>query len=385
MAKARLVFNGDDTYTRKVSREYKLTPEIEQAIDNIPGVVDDANSVSTTDALSAHMGKVLQDQITDLQWIWTFLSGWDCVTGLPLTNPQEDPYTYKPGNYYIVANVWSWDNFKPHWSVYTRWTASITVETATVWLNDRYMYDWADWVRIPAGNRSMDVDSALSPSSVRPVENRIITNALSWKQDTLIAWDDINIAADGKTISANLNLKAFFMSASTIPTQADLEEAQAAYDWWNTWNVPVLKYWNRTFYLYDDYSWVLTFFEPYTGHNINTSEWVTELTNQKVMIAHTWDVVTWISSWKSVFAKTLSTDVNYNWFWSWAVDYTPAYDWSPTTKRWVNEKIDNTALAAGWSWDTTHAPTKNAIYNALVNVATLMWVSIDDIITPTPQ
>jgi hypothetical protein len=51
----------------------------------------------------------------------------------------------------------------------------------------------------------------------------------------------------------------------------------------------------------------------------------------------------------------------------------------------VNEKIDNTALAASWSWDTTHAPTKNAVYNALVNVATLMWVSINDIITPTPQ
>lgn len=228
MAKARLVFNGDDTYTRKVSREYKLTPEIEQAIDNIPGVVDDANSVSTTDALSAHMGKVLQDQITDLQWIWTFLSGWDCVTGLPLTNPQEDPYTYKPGNYYIVANVGTWDNFKPHWSVYTRWTASITVETAAVWLNDRYMYDWADWVRIPAGNRSMDVDSALSPSSVRPVENRVVTNA-------------------------------------------------------------------------------------------------------------------------------------------------------------INGIVDDTALAAGWSWDTTHAPTKNAVYNALVNVATLMWVSINDIITPPQQ
>lgn len=177
MAKARLVFEGDWVYTEKVARVHKLTPEIEDKINNIPGVVDNVETVSITDALSANMGKHLQDQITDLQGIWTFLSGWDCETWLPITNPQENPYTYKPWNYYIVTNVWNWDNFKPHWSMYHRWTASITVELDSVGVNDRYMYDWADWVRIPAWNRSMTVDDTISASSARPVENRAIMAA----------------------------------------------------------------------------------------------------------------------------------------------------------------------------------------------------------------
>ena len=383
MAKARLVFNGDNSYTRKVSREYKLTPEIEQAIDNIPGVVDDANSVSTTDALSAHMGKVLQDQITDLQWIWTFLSGWDCVTGLPLTNPQEDPYTYKPGNYYIVANVWSWDNFKPHWSVYTRWTASITVETAAVWLNDRYMYDWADWVRIPAGNRSMDVDTALSPSSVRPVENRVVTNALSWKQDTLIAWDGINIAADGKTISAVTNVKAFYISSIGNPTTADMDEAQAAYDWYLAGNTPLMViWWDKTYVFSSVYQWTMYFYSAFTWYS-HMSSWDSVLNNERFTISFSDDTVTGIGGAFQELTRYLATDHNYESGW-WS-NYTPAYNWSPATKIYVDDKVNNTALAASWSWDTTHAPSKNAVYNALVNVATLMWVSIDDIIAPTPQ
>jgi hypothetical protein len=53
-------------YTEKEARIHKLTQETETKIDNIPGVVDDANSDSTTDALSAHMGKVLQNQINNL-------------------------------------------------------------------------------------------------------------------------------------------------------------------------------------------------------------------------------------------------------------------------------------------------------------------------------
>jgi hypothetical protein len=67
MPRGRLIFDGDNVYTEKQKRIHKLTPEVEVKIDNIPGVVDDATSISTTDALSARMGKVLQDQINELK------------------------------------------------------------------------------------------------------------------------------------------------------------------------------------------------------------------------------------------------------------------------------------------------------------------------------
>jgi hypothetical protein len=46
----------------------------------IPTVVNTLDSTSTTDALSAAQGKVLNDKIADLQALGKFLSLWDCAT-----------------------------------------------------------------------------------------------------------------------------------------------------------------------------------------------------------------------------------------------------------------------------------------------------------------
>jgi len=55
MAKARLYFDGDNTYIEKQARIYKMVDEIGEKIDNIPGVVNNLSSTSETDALSAAM------------------------------------------------------------------------------------------------------------------------------------------------------------------------------------------------------------------------------------------------------------------------------------------------------------------------------------------
>lgn len=187
MPRWRLVFDGDNIYTEKVKRIHKLTQDIETKIGNIPGVVDSADSDSTTDALSAHMGKVLQDQIRELSGVWTFVSVWDCTTWLPVTNPLEDPYTYKQWNYYIVGKVASsgGTNYKPFWASYTQWVPSTAVETDPVSINDWYLYDGSTWVRQPAWDRAISIDSALSTTSTNAVENRVVTNALNWKQNTI--------------------------------------------------------------------------------------------------------------------------------------------------------------------------------------------------------
>lgn len=187
MPKWRLVFDGDNIYTEKVKRIHKLTQDIETKIENIPGVVDSADSDSTTDALSAHMGKLLQDQIRELSGVWTFVSVWDCTTWLPVTNPLEDPYTYKQWNYYIVGKVASSGgvNYKPFWASYTQWVPSTAVETSQVSINDWYLYDGSTWVRQPAWDRAITIDATLSTTSTNAVENRVVTNALNWKQNTI--------------------------------------------------------------------------------------------------------------------------------------------------------------------------------------------------------
>lgn len=180
----RLHFDGDNIYTEKELRIHKLTDDVEDRIDHIPGVVNDLGSDSETDALSAKMGKVLYDQVTSLSWTWKFLSAWDCTTWLPLTNPQEDPYTYTVWDYYVVSAI-GVTNYKPHWGTFTQWVPSTAVETETVWVNDKYYFDWAAWTRIPDTAIQVGIDSALSTTSTNAVENRVVTNALNQKQATI--------------------------------------------------------------------------------------------------------------------------------------------------------------------------------------------------------
>lgn len=185
MPRGRLIFDGDNVYTEKQKRIHKLTPEVEVKIDNIPGVVDDATSISSTDALSARMGKVLQDQINELKSMWRFLSTWDCVNGLPTTDPLDNPYDYRIGDYYIVSTVSQGTNYRPMWATYIHWQASTAVETETVKVNDWYLYDGTHWILQSQSQVTIVIDSELSTTSTNAVENRVVTTALNTKQNTI--------------------------------------------------------------------------------------------------------------------------------------------------------------------------------------------------------
>jgi hypothetical protein len=61
----------------------------------VPNVINNLTSTSTSDALSANQGKLLQDQIDDLKAMGRFLSLWDCETGMPISFPLAIPYNYQ--------------------------------------------------------------------------------------------------------------------------------------------------------------------------------------------------------------------------------------------------------------------------------------------------
>lgn len=195
MPRGRLIFDGDNVYTEKQKRIHKLTPDVEVKIDNIPGVVDDATSISSTDALSARMGKVLQDQINELKSMWRFLSTWDCVNGLPTTDPLDNPYDYRIWDYYIVSVVGTWTNYRPSWATYIHWQASTAVETETVKINDWYLYDGTHWILQSQEAVEIVIDSELSTSSTHAVENRVVTTALNAKQNTISDLEAIRAGA----------------------------------------------------------------------------------------------------------------------------------------------------------------------------------------------
>lgn len=449
MPKGRLVFDGDNIYTEKDARIYKLKSSVSSKIDAIPWVVDSLDSASTTDALSANMGRQLQDQINSLSWTWKFLSTWNAATWLPGTNPQEDPYTYKAWDYYVVSNTGS-TNYKPHWGTYTQWVPSTTVELENVWTNDKYYFDWADWVRIPDTAIQIWIDSALSTTSTNAVENRAIANAINTKQNIIPDLNDIRSwAAAGSTALQRLDNiteltnNAGYQTAWDVTAIVNNAISTLAPDW----------VWTGVLTLQKNATTVDTFSANATQNktiNITVPTTVAELSDSNNYATKTdvaWDLADYTKT-SDLWAVALSNDyndldnkptqqtvnngtltikrnnVNVATFTanqstnataninvpttvaelSDASDYATKVELNskvlvsafplPNPTQWmirydtVNDElktydgtqwntiawamIDDTPFWSSWDGDTTHAPSKNAIYDVLGDVETLL-------------
>lgn len=145
----------------------------------VPNVINNVQSTSTSDALSANQGKLLQDQINDLKAMGRFLSLWDCETGMPISFPLSTPYNYQTWDYFLVENVDTTTNYRPNGVQYTG-TASSTVETDEVEVWDLYIYDGSVWLlQINHGKTVSFANLAGQPS-----DNAALASALNAKADT---------------------------------------------------------------------------------------------------------------------------------------------------------------------------------------------------------
>ena len=167
-------YSVDWRYIKKVWREITASEYLKEKIDAIPEVVDNVHDRSTDKALSANQWRLLQDQIDELKTPWKFLANWNSATWLSEISLSTNPYVYSNWDYFVVTNVSDTTNYKPDWIMYTDWVASDVEETDAVSIDDRYMFNWNDWVLIPASQIQIAIDQALSSTSTNPVENRVI-------------------------------------------------------------------------------------------------------------------------------------------------------------------------------------------------------------------
>lgn len=433
MATGRLVYDGDNRYTEKEARVHKLKEEVEQKIDNIPWVIDDVTSDSATDALSAHMGKVLQDQITNMSGLNKFLSTWDCTEGLPTTDPAVSPYLYEAWNYYIVSKVaeeWG-TNMKPHGRSYVSWMPSTEIETWNVAVNDWYIYDGSQWVLQEMSPKEIAIDEWLSPTSRNPVENRAVYSALTTKQNSILdlntiregaalwatsvqPWDNIDTLnnnmhyqtlGDVTTLineavigglTPDINTKTFYLSSTS-----DLVTGQAIYEWKAAWKNAIIVL-----------DWKSYFRDHIT--NLYPNRWICyeQIEDENVQVA--W--INWHMTYSAFPSLTFTVEATPGMLWSYTVTdiqagrlygyqflqpginyttaYMPEYDGSPATKKYVDDSIE--ATKASWStapvdpepgtiwYNTTNNNTY--IYNGtdweevVTNTKTmfLTWVALTD-------
>ena len=171
------------------------------------------DSTAIDKALSANMGKELNDRLNNVESRGRFLSVWDCTTGLPETDPvgleTGDVYEYQRGDYYIVGTVASsgGTNYKPNGTSYTVGTASTTVETESVEQNDTYIFDGAHLIL----QQNVDREVTFGSIAGDPYDNSNLAGALNSKQDEI---DQNNMLSADLVDDTNTNHK--FVTATDI-------------------------------------------------------------------------------------------------------------------------------------------------------------------------
>lgn len=376
----------------------------------VPNVINNVQSTSTSDALSANQGKLLQDQINDLKAMGRFLSLWDCETGMPISFPLATPYNYQTWDYFLVENVDATTNYRPNGVQYTG-TASTTVETDEVEVWDLYIYDWAVWLlQINHGKSVSFANLAGQPS-----DNTALANALNakadvsslatvattgdygdllnkptipaaqvqsdWTQATTTAVDYIknkptipsktsqlnndswfitsayhdSSKQDTLTAGDNISITSNTISASVntktfyLSSTSDLTNAQLAYDWYKDGKNPIIVLLNKAYVLKSgtsSSSWEIVFV-----WDVEHTTW------NSYSVLYVPSVKFTISNYNVTAIDTTGTTTNYlSVSATYSTPYTPLYAWSPATKKYV----DDNAFAPWGTATTWYVVTKTA-------------------------
>lgn len=143
------------------------------------------------------------------------------------------------------------------------------------------------------------------------------------------------------------NVKVF-----NITSSSDLTTAQAAYDWYKEGNIPIVIYSGWLYLFGGSASNRIQFNKIWPEiHNWTDVSW---FLYSNIWLNKTWDTITWISAHSTTKAnsrKFLEVWINYS------SPYTPEYNWSPATKKYVDDSV---TVVSDDSWVTYHITVSNS-------------------------
>lgn len=254
---------------------------------------------------------------------------------------------YNDGDTLDQTNCWTyfqrWNNYGFPWTWPVN-TANIQADTTWYWPWNYYYGDVFLYTRT-------DQPLVVDRSSVR-------NDNLWWwvTQRTEILQNVINntwvLSVNGQTWHVTTDTKTFYLSSTS-----DLTNAQAAYDRWKAWRNPFIVYQDVCYNLSGYSNYTLIFYAAKNTDDIEpggkfSTEWQLFIRFQT-----SWDTVTNIIAQNHQHIAYIEPNIDY------VTPYTPQYDGSPATKKYVDGKvvIDSTAPASPASWQFWYDTTNSAL------------------------
>ena len=152
-----------------------------------------------------------------------------------------------------------------------------------------------------------------------------VTHATANTSYTAGTWISIS---GSSVISSTSNIKVFYLASTS-----DLTNAQAAYDWQIWWKTALVIYNDKPYIFTWENGVSMTFACFLYEEQQEAGNSKTSLIRKVITLSVSSGTVTSISanSWNNVMASVLKTDTDY------ANPYTPQYDGSPATKKYVDD------------------------------------------------
>lgn len=186
-----------DSEDNALNTAYSIyTEDLEQDYDILP--VIDPSEFTDGQVVTGSVNNIVEH--VDYSWermdvqpaakIGRYLSGWNCATGLAMTNPPESPYTYTTGDYFIVGVVATGgaSNYKPNGSSYTTGVASTTVETSVVNVNDMYLYDGTNWTLLKTGSTVTSINGQVGDINIKSVNGNSLIGSGDLELSTYLTY-----------------------------------------------------------------------------------------------------------------------------------------------------------------------------------------------------
>lgn len=341
-------YYADEQSLKKEYRMFTLSDEMIGKITRIPNVIDNLESESATDALSANMGRVLKGMV-DLKQ--DKLIAWDRI---------------------IIDNVTNTISADIGWVMVYQWNVADPSELPVSWQSQwdcwysesdwhLYAWDWTQWQDIwwtgidlsDYFNKNTDTSDQIIEWDLHKFVTIAEKNVWNSKQDRLIAWSNIQIDTNTNTISAT-DTKYTAWVWIAIDSNNVISSTVSSIAWWNIiWNIN-----NQTdlISLLNRKQNALTAWENITIEN--------DVISSKDTTYSAWD---WISINEWIISNTDRFIPGNIWEeWQYLMRTPSWYGWADWGGGWWwGADVSNARYWITWSWNIHTAPSQDAVYDKI--------------------